>query len=80
MASVNWGSDNRPVMTVGEVSEALGFSRARCYVLGRTGILRTIRFGRSVRFSRASLELLLNWGNPAKSGSPLRAKKARPKR
>lgn len=49
----------RMLLTAAEVASALSVSRARVYDLARTGMIPSVRLGRSVRFGVADIEWLL---------------------
>ncbi len=56
------------ILTVPEVAALLRISRGSCYEAIRTGQIPSLRFGRSIRVPRHSLELFLQGNN--KEGSP----------
>jgi len=49
----------RVLLTAQEVAVMLSVSRARVYDLARTGVLPSVRLGRSIRFAVGELEWLL---------------------
>ncbi len=58
----DFGPD-RALLSAGEVGSVLGLSRPRIYELARLGILPgVVRLGRSIRFTRKGLDLLLAGG------------------
>jgi excisionase family DNA binding protein len=51
-----------------DVAEMLGVSTARVYELARTGILPSVRIGRQVRFSAASIGAWIQNGGASLPG------------
>lgn len=49
----------RALVTAEEVARVLGVSRARVYDLARTGVLPSVRLGRSIRFGVSDLDWIL---------------------
>lgn len=56
------------LMTVREVSSVLQISEDRVYSLVREQVLDSVRLGRSIRFSKASLEEFISNGGKALPG------------
>ena len=63
----NTGRQRHPLMTAVEVAAALRVSKATVYRLVQSGVIPSIRAGRTVRISRRVIEHLLgdDNGNPS---------------
>ncbi|MGC8489898.1 MAG: helix-turn-helix domain-containing protein [Clostridia bacterium] len=56
------------LLTIPEVAEALGMSTAQVYTLARSGILPTVRLGRSVRIAEDQLDRWIRDGGQSWPG------------
>ena len=52
----------RAALKVEEMAQALGLGRSKCWELVRSGEVRTVRFGRSVRVPVSEIERLIEQG------------------